>query len=87
MQIPIAAGDRCVVYTDGISEARNPNAEEFGLDGLLALIEGAPDMASDAFADRVLEAVKGWTARAAAEGHDDDITLLTIRAIPRERTG
>jgi serine phosphatase RsbU (regulator of sigma subunit) len=70
-----------VVYTDGISEARHPKEEEFGLDGLQSLVEAAPDLTSDAFADRVLEAVKAWTARSPAEGHDDDITLLTIRAI------
>jgi serine phosphatase RsbU (regulator of sigma subunit) len=68
-----------VVYTDGISEARNPKAEEFGLDNLQALVEADPNLTSDAFADRVLVKVKDWTARSPAQGHDDDITLLTIR--------
>ncbi len=80
IRIPIAAGDRCVVYTDGISEACNPKGEEFGVDGLQSLVEAEPDLPSDAFADRVLEAVKAWTGRPSGEGHDDDITLLVIRS-------
>jgi serine phosphatase RsbU (regulator of sigma subunit) len=81
IQIPLADGDRCVVYTDGISEARNPKAEEYGLDNLQALVEADPSLPSDAFADRVLGAVKDWTARSSDQGHDDDITLLTIQSI------
>jgi serine phosphatase RsbU (regulator of sigma subunit) len=80
MRIPMAPGDRCVLYTDGISEARNRKGDEFGLDGLEALLNRSPDLPSNAFADRVLEAVKAWTERSPAEGHDDDITLLVMRA-------
>jgi serine phosphatase RsbU (regulator of sigma subunit) len=80
MRIPMAPGDRCVLYTDGISEAKNRKDEEFGLDGLQALLEGASDQSSSALADRVLEKVKAWTERSPEEGHDDDITLLVIRA-------
>jgi sigma-B regulation protein RsbU (phosphoserine phosphatase) len=80
VQVPIAAGDRCAVYTDGISEARNRAGEEFGTDRLRALLEASPDLPADAFADRVLEVVAGWTERSAAEGHDDDVTLLVIRS-------
>jgi phosphoserine phosphatase RsbU/P len=80
VRLPIAAGDRCVVYTDGIPEACNPAGEEFGLDGLQKIVEAEPDLPSSAFADRVLEAVSGWTERTSAEGHDDDITLLVIRS-------
>jgi CheY-like chemotaxis protein len=39
VRLPIAAGDRCVVYTDGIAEAPNPSGEEFGLDGLLKIVD------------------------------------------------
>jgi phosphoserine phosphatase RsbU/P len=79
MRIPLAAGDRCVLYTDGISEAHDRQGAEFGLDGLQALLEKAADTPSGALADRVLEAVKSWTGRSDGEGHDDDITLLVIR--------
>ena len=79
-RFPMAAGDRCVVYTDGVSEARSRSAEEFGTERLQALLEESPDLESEPFAGRVLEALGGWTQRSAAEGHDDDVTLLVIRA-------
>jgi serine phosphatase RsbU (regulator of sigma subunit) len=80
IRVPIARGDRCAAYTDGISEARSPGQEEFGTQRLQALLETSPELPSGAFADHVLESVNGWTGRSAAEGHDDDITLLVIRA-------
>jgi serine phosphatase RsbU (regulator of sigma subunit) len=80
VQVSIAPGDRCAVYTDGISEARNPAQEEYGTERIQALLEASPDLPSREFADRALEAVSGWTRRSEAEGHDDDITLLVIRA-------
>ena len=80
VRLPIAAGDRCVVYTDGIAEAPNPSGEEFGLDGLLKIVDAEPDLPSNAFADRILEAVARWTGRSAAQNNDDDITLVVIRS-------
>jgi serine phosphatase RsbU (regulator of sigma subunit) len=82
MRIPFAAGDRCVVYTDGIPEAHNAAEEEFGLDGLQKIVEAEPDLASNAFADRVLESVARWTGRSSAENNDDDVTLVVIRSNP-----
>jgi serine phosphatase RsbU (regulator of sigma subunit) len=80
VQVAIAPGDRCAVYTDGVSEARNRAGEEFGTDRLQALLEASPDQSADPFAERVLDALNEWTARPPGEGHDDDITLLVIRA-------
>jgi len=80
VQVPIGPGDRCAVYTDGVSEARNPAGEEFGTERLQALLEGAREQPSDPFADGVLDALNGWAGRPPGEGHDDDITLLVLRA-------
>jgi serine phosphatase RsbU (regulator of sigma subunit) len=80
IQVPIGPGDRCAVYTDGVSEARNPAGEEFGTERLQALLEGAREQPSGPFADGVLESLNGWAGRPPGEGHDDDITLLVIRA-------
>lgn len=80
VQVPLGAGARCAVYTDGISEARNRSNEEFGSDRLKDLLEAEPGLPSSALADRVLETVDRWSEKAAGEGHDDDITLLVIRS-------
>jgi sigma-B regulation protein RsbU (phosphoserine phosphatase) len=80
VRVPLEAGDRCAVYTDGVSEAHNGEKEEFGSDRLRELLEASPELPSDAFADRVLGAVTAWTGRSADEGHDDDVTLLVIRS-------
>jgi sigma-B regulation protein RsbU (phosphoserine phosphatase) len=80
VRVPLAAGDRCAVYTDGILEASNPTGQEFGADRLRELLEASPDLPSDRFVDRVLEAVTAWTGRPAGEGHEDDVTLLVIRS-------
>ena len=73
-------GDRCAVYTDGVSEARNRAGEEFGTERLQTLLEASLDQPADPFADRVLDTLNAWTSRPPGEGHDDDITLLVIRA-------
>jgi phosphoserine phosphatase RsbU/P len=80
IQVALAPGDRCAVYTDGVSEARNPADEEFGTERLKSLLEAGADEPADALADRVLDSLNAWTARPSGEGHDDDITLLVIRA-------
>jgi len=80
LRLPFAPGDRCVVCTDGILEACNPKEAEFGLDGLQKVVEAEPDLPSDAFADRLLEAVTRWTGRSSAESNDDDVTLLAVRS-------
>jgi len=80
VRLNVAAGDRCVLYTDGVSEARNAALEEFGTERLQALLDGKAALSSDAFADGVLDAVREWTGRGAAEGQDDDITVVAMRA-------
>ncbi|HQR47491.1 MAG TPA: SpoIIE family protein phosphatase [Thermoanaerobaculia bacterium] len=75
----LGPGERILAYTDGIPEAKNPAAEEFGSGRLLELLGALPAAPADAFADRVLADVTGWAGRPEAEGHDDDITLLVIR--------
>jgi serine phosphatase RsbU (regulator of sigma subunit) len=79
IRVPLAAGDRLAVYTDGIPEAKNPSNEEFGVNRVGKLLADSPDLGSDEFADRAVDTVGRWTERSSREGHDDDITLLVIR--------
>ena len=68
-------GETLVMYSDGVSEARDFHGEEFGVDRLKGLFEGAaPSSAQEANA-AVLKAV---TAFAGDHAQSDDITCLAL---------
>jgi sigma-B regulation protein RsbU (phosphoserine phosphatase) len=75
-QVALGAGDRLILYTDGITEARNEADEEFGEDRLVALAVGhraasAPDLQA-----RLAEAVASFTGGK----FQDDATLIVLAA-------
>lgn len=74
--IALTRGDRLVMYSDGLIEARNPEGEEFGDGRLCAAIENGP--ANDAFA-RIREALETFTGR---RPQDDDVSLVDILCEP-----
>ncbi|WP_437736362.1 SpoIIE family protein phosphatase [Sorangium sp. So ce1335] len=67
-------GDVLVLYSDGVTEARNAHREQFGLERLCAAIEVAQAEPVDAIRDRILRDVEGW-----CPSPDDDITLVVAR--------
>jgi hypothetical protein len=76
-EVEMRAGDRLVLYTDGITEAANPAGEEFQTDRLAAVVEGldsavpAPEVTA-----RILDAVRQFTRGAEPQ---DDQTLIVVR--------
>jgi serine phosphatase RsbU (regulator of sigma subunit) len=70
----LAPGDRIVLYTDGVTEARNGAGEFFGRKGLLAAVRGASAGCNELH-DAVQNAVLEFTAGADQE---DDVTLVVI---------
>ncbi len=74
-------GDTLCLFTDGVSEARNPEGEEFGLANLTARVMAgvAIGLTADAIAENVVDAVH---QHAAGERRHDDMTLLVIRFQP-----
>jgi sigma-B regulation protein RsbU (phosphoserine phosphatase) len=68
-------GDQLVFYTDGVTDARDPAGEMFGLDRLDAVLTGCPQVASELL-DAVLKALEQFTGGRRA---DDDRTLLVAR--------
>jgi putative ABC transport system permease protein len=73
--IDLCPGDLLVAYTDGVTEALNPDGEEFGEERLKDLLRetvGAPaDEISSALANRMREWIAG------AEQHDD-LTFVVV---------
>ncbi|WP_437801357.1 SpoIIE family protein phosphatase [Sorangium sp. So ce693] len=67
-------GDLLVLYSDGVTEARNAHREQFGLSRLCSTVEAAQDTPVDDIRDRILREVDGW-----CPSPDDDITLVVAR--------
>ncbi len=68
---PLIAGDRLVLYTDGILEAVNSLDEEFGEERLGALLKATADLTSTETADRIIATVQQWSV-----SQGDDLTVL-----------
>ncbi|WP_437752252.1 SpoIIE family protein phosphatase [Sorangium sp. So ce1389] len=67
-------GDILVLYSDGVTEARNAHHEQFGLERLCAAVESAHGASVEAIRDRILREVEGW-----CPSPDDDITVVVAR--------
>jgi len=78
LQVPIEAGDRFVLYTDGILETTNPAQEEFGTARFMQFMETNNKLKAGPFADALLLELARWLEQPPGEGHKDDISLLTV---------
>jgi len=74
ISLPFDDGDTLVLYTDGVTEARNGNDEQFGEARLRDCVR---DGSAQARVDAISEAVMRWSAV-----RDDDVTVVVVR---RER--
>jgi hypothetical protein len=78
--LDLAPGEACVLYSDGVTEARGGvhGTEEFGDDRLAALVAGCHVMPAPALAERVALGVQQWLGSA----EHDDIAVLVVQAAP-----
>jgi sigma-B regulation protein RsbU (phosphoserine phosphatase) len=79
-------GEALVLYTDGVTEAHNPQAELFDDERLLACLDEQPAASAETIARLVREAVRRFSDSAP---QFDDIAILVIRrpAAPSAVTG
>ena len=71
-------GDRIVLITDGIVEAKDSSENEFGMERLQQIVESNHALPASRFADALLYGLSGWSEHAIGSGQLDDITLLAI---------
>jgi phosphoserine phosphatase RsbU/P len=79
VRVQAGAGDRIVLYTDGIMEARNPGKEQFGVERIKKFLAAEHSTGREQFADKLLDDLWKWSELHTGESQTDDITLLTIQ--------
>jgi len=73
-EVSIAPGDRLVFYTDGITEARNPEGDEYAEERLLSATVAARSESADAIKTALLDDVNTFTGGR----FEDDATLIVV---------
>ncbi len=79
--LTLEPGATLVLYTDGVTDARNVAGESFGAERLERAIASAAGQSAAAVLDAVAAAVKRFSAGAPP---DDDLTMLALRYRGRE---
>ena len=74
----IAPGQLLVLYTDGLTEARNSNQEEYGRDRLVAAVRECRALSAREMIDFIHRDLISWTE---GRGADDDVTVLIVKAL------
>jgi sigma-B regulation protein RsbU (phosphoserine phosphatase) len=77
-EFTLEAGDRLLVYTDGLVEAVNDRGEAFGEAQLGVFITTHQDLPAEQFAERLLDEVLGWPEKGSTRAQADDITVVVI---------
>ena len=78
VELPFRPGDRCILYTDGILEAKNPMQEEFGVSRLLSFAEAQSNLAATALVAALLTELGRWSRRDNGHSQEDDITVIAL---------
>ena len=72
-------GELLVLYTDGVTEALNPQNEEFGRDRLVESVKANRHLSARELITALRRAVIEWTD---GRGASDDVTFFVIKSLP-----
>jgi serine phosphatase RsbU (regulator of sigma subunit) len=72
----LASGDLLLLYTDGVVEAHNPDAELFGVDRMLKIIDSLKHRSVRHVQDAIISEVQAFTK---SEQQFDDLTMVLIK--------
>jgi phosphoserine phosphatase RsbU/P len=75
-EINLKQGDICIFYTDGITEARNSDMEEYGYDRLVQVTKECRNCSAEVMKNTILNSVRTFIGQGA---YTDDVTLVVVR--------
>ena len=78
VEIRVSAGDRCMLYTDGLFESKNAAQEEFGKARCKQFLETQLGIPAARFANALLDKIAGFSGHNTTRAQEDDITLLVL---------
>ena len=78
VELPLSAGDRGLLYTDGIPETNNSEGVEFGSERFRQFLAGETHGSPNQLVDGLLNELARWSARGEGEDLNDDITVVAI---------
>ena len=71
-----STGDIMVLYTDGITEAKDPRGDEFGYERLAAVLKDAKDLSPAEIQNRIIERLYEFTG---SDSINDDYTTMIVK--------
>jgi phosphoserine phosphatase RsbU/P len=74
----LTSGDVLVFYTDGVTEAENLLAEEFGIDRLSAVVQQGSSLSAEALMDDIFSSAATFSKEL---GFSDDVTILVVKCV------
>lgn len=76
IEIEIASGDLCILYTDGVTEAMSGENEEFGEDRLREIATRHRSLDAASLLDMILDEIN---THAGSQPQHDDITMIVLK--------
>ena len=73
--IVLRPGDALIVYTDGVTDAENPNKDAFGASGLESIISASSSRAPEDVVREIVDTLERYENGAEQK---DDITILAV---------
>jgi serine phosphatase RsbU (regulator of sigma subunit) len=74
LEQPLRAGDRFLLYTDGLVDATNGAGEFYTIERVKEAVAAGAGLATDRVADLVVARTRGWADEVAA----DDVTIVLV---------
>jgi serine phosphatase RsbU (regulator of sigma subunit) len=75
--IKLPPGTTLLLYTDGMTDCRDPEGKPFGLEGIKATLSGCPRSSAQVVCDFLLKTLMDYQQ---GSKQDDDVTLVAVHA-------